>query len=110
MNKKARVSIINSNDNYEYIVDIEKVNNKINYQEDNTNVLYDIDNKLLIRDNKEMYMELDFVKEIGNIYMKELKKSIDINLKVNKIISDENHIEIQYKLENEIYKYSISME
>ena len=110
MKKKARVSIINSNDNYEYIVDIEKVNNKINYQEDNTNVLYDIDNKLLIRDNNEMYMELDFVKEIGNIYMKELKKSIDINLKVNKIISDENHIEIEYKLENEIYKYSISME
>ena len=60
MNKKSKISLITNKEKLTYEVNIEIKNDKINYQENNdelTSVLYDKTSRILIRDNKEIYME-----------------------------------------------------
>lgn len=75
--------------------------NQLTFQEDETDVLIDLNNLILTRDNKEMRLILDFKKSIGNMYMKELEKSVELPLKIDNV-----------KLENNIFsvKYTLSFE
>lgn len=114
MKTKSTISIISNTDKITYKVDLEIKNNKINYKENKDNtiteVLYDRKNKILIRDNKEMYMEYDFNMNNASIYIKDLKKEINLDIKVKKIKDTNNKIDIEYILNDELYKYVIDME
>lgn len=111
MQKQARISLKTNDDNIEYNKAIEFKNNKINYLEDaTTNVLFDIDKKLLIRDTKDIYLEYDFLNKKGLIYIKELKSESSVDIEVEKIIIEDSLIEIIYNVDNNNYHYMIEME
>ena len=110
MFKKAKISLKTKEDNINYKKEIEIKNNKINYLEDDTNVLFDIDKRLLIRDNEDIYMEYDFLNKNGFFYIKELKCEAQVIIDVEKIIIEDNLIEIVYNIDNNNYFYKIEME
>ena len=89
MNKKSKISLITNKEKLTYEVNIEIKNDKINYQENNdelTSVLYDKTSRILIRDNKEIYMEYDFNMNKASIYIKDLKKEINLELRKKNIV------------------------
>ena len=113
MNKKSKISIITNKEKLTYEVNIEIKNDKINYKENNaelTNVLYDKTSRILIRDNKEIYMEYDFNMNKASIYIKDLKKEINLELRTKNIVESDKLIDIEYLLDNEVYRYIIDME
>lgn len=111
MKKKATVKIKTKEETIEEKVELEVKNNKINYKEENkTIVLLDLESKTLMRENKKLYMEYDFFKEKGNIYIKSLRKNIELQFKLKKMNINRNKIEVQYEIENNLYTYKIEME
>ena len=113
MNKKSKISLITNKEKLTYEVNIEIKNDKINYKENNaelTNVLYDKTSRILIRDNKEIYMEYDFNMNKASIYIKDLKKEINLSLRTKNIVESDKLIDIEYLLDNEVYRYIIDME
>lgn len=109
--KKAKINLISKIVKQENIVSIEIKNNKISYQEeDKTLVLYHQQEKRLIRENDQLYMEFDFKNDKAIVYIKSLKKETNLKIKTNKIIQDKNLIDIDYYLEDEHYQYKIQME
>ena len=113
MNKKSKISLITNKEKLTYEVNIEIKNDKINYQENNdelTNVLYDKTSRILIRDNKEIYMEYDFNMNKASIYIKDLRKEINLSLRTKNIVESDKLIDIEYLLDNEVYRYIIDME
>ena len=113
MEKKAKITLKNEEEVIKYELLIEFKNNKISYIENdsnNTNVLLDLNNKLLIRDNKELYLEYDFLNNKGVVYLKELRNNMNINLNTIKYEITDNKIEIMYKIDENSYEYFIEME
>lgn len=111
MKKNAIVKIETKNSNLKERVEVEIKNNKINYVEKNkTVVLLDLENKILIRENPEFYMELVLKEGKGNIYIKSLQKNITILFKLKKMDISKNKIVIQYEMEKELYSYKLEME
>lgn len=113
MNKKSKISLITNKEKLTYEVNIEIKNDKINYQENGdmlTSVLYDKTSRILIRDNKEIYMEYDFNINKASIYIKDLKKEINLELRTKNIVESDKLIDIEYLLDNEVYRYIIDME
>ena len=113
MNKKSKISLITNKEKLTYEVNIEIKNDKINYQENGdmlTSVLYDKTSRILIRDNKEIYMEYDFNMNKASIYIKDLKKEINLELRTKNIVESDKLIDIEYLLDNEVYRYIIDME
>ena len=116
MKKSAKVSL-KSNDfsyNYDILLDIE--NRKINYfepTEKKTNVFFDIDNNILVREDKEIFMEYLFVERgvsTGNLYIKDLGKNVDVSIVTENILKDDKRIEIDYSIDNDFFEYIIDME
>ena len=113
MEKKAKITLKNEEEVIKYELLIEFKNNKISYIENdsnNTNVLLDLNNRLLIRDNKELYLEYDFLNNKGVVYLKELRNNISINLNTIKYEITDTKIEIMYKIDENSYEYFIEME
>ena len=110
MRKKADILLVSDNDNINISTDIEIINNKINYIYNDTEVFYNILENILIRDDKEKYLEYDFNKNKGIIYIKDIKKELIVDIEVINLINKDNYIEIEYKLENQNFKYIINME
>lgn len=111
MKRQATITVKNEKETIIDKVLMEEKNKKLNYlEQDTTNVFFDQEKKLLIRENKEIYMELSFQEEKGILYQKELGKTLNLKLKTIKIIILNNKIEIQYEIENERYFYKIEME
>lgn len=111
MQKKAKISLKTKEDNIKYDKIIEFKNNKINYlEDDNTNVLFDIDKKLLIRDNETIYMEYDFLNKKGFFHIKEVMLETEVNIEIEKLIIEDNLIEIIYNIDDNNYRYMIEME
>ena len=110
MRKKANILLISDNDNINIFTDIEIINNKINYIYNDTEVFYNVLENILIRDDKEKYLEYDFNKNKGIIYIKDIKKELIVDIEVTNLINKDNYIEIEYKLEKQNFKYIINME
>lgn len=111
MKKNAKVSLETEKEHFIEKVIIEEKNNKINYKEQiNTNVLFDKNNLILIRENNEIYMELSFKEKNAFIFIKDLRKNIEMKLKSVKTNITEKEITISYVLEDENYLYKIEME
>lgn len=85
--------------------------NIIKYKEkDNTKVLYNLDKNTLIRENDTLRMEYFFdnlENTIGTIYLKELKRTINIDIETTKLEKINNNINIEYKIDNDIFRYRI---
>ena len=111
MKKKATITLEKEQEKFVEKITIEEQNNKINYQEkSNTNVLFDKNNLILIRENNEIYMELSFKEKNALIFIKDLRKNIELKLKSVKTNITEKEITISYVLEDENYLYKIEME
>lgn len=111
MKKNAIVKIKNKEETIKEKVEIESKNNKISYLENKkTKVLFDLEKEILMRENKEIYMELFFKEEKAIIYIKNLRKNIEIVLKTKKIDISNNKIVIQYEMEKNLYLYELEME
>lgn len=62
---------------------------------------YDCKNKVLIKENEESILILEFKKNkytVSNYYIKKLDIYIDIKILTNKLITDNNKIHIEYEL------------
>ena len=110
MKVKIQVTIKNKeqqiNEEYSAIyIENEKI---IKYLEkDNTKVEFHYEKQTLRRENDELKMLYDFKNKKGNIYIKNLKSSLDIEIKNIKIKEKENEIRIQYEIEQDLFSYSI---
>lgn len=111
MKKKATITLEKEQEKFVEKITIEEQNNKINYQEkSNTNVLFDKNNLILIRENNEIYMELSLKEKTALVFVKDLRKNIELKLKSVKTNIREKEITISYVLEDENYLYKIEME
>lgn len=113
MKKKAKISLKTRERTIEDDIIIELINNKISYIEKDSNctkVLVDLNNKILIRENKELYLEYNFSNNNGVVYLKDLGSSININLKTIDYKCLNKKIEIMYKIDENSYEYRIEME
>ena len=57
-------------------------------------------------------MEYKFVEKnttIGKIFLKDFSKNIELKINTKRIKQNTNNLEIEYELENEIYKYKIEV-
>lgn len=84
---------------------------KLKYQEnDQTKVNFNYTNNELLRENKEIKMKYLFSEKketTGTIYLKDIKKNIDIPIKTSKIKRKNNSIHIEYTINNNKYYYEI---
>ena len=103
------VTITNSNTNDNYQVTAIISDDKIKYNEpDNTKVVFDYQKKELIRENDTMKMTYSFNnKSKSNILIKEYDRYIDIDIKTNKVIHEDNNLEIEYEFDNDKFLYRI---
>lgn len=115
--KKLRIAVTsnNSKEDYNVIGIYDKDNEKIEYYENRnlvTSVILDLKNKILIRDNKDYYLEYHLLENQiteNKIDIKELNQSMILKIKTEKFTLLENKVEIFYTLldSDEIIKYII---
>lgn len=113
MKKRAKISLKSREVLKKFETEVEIKNDKIYYldnDERKTNVLFDYKDSILIRENKEFYMEYNFSNNKGIIFMKDLRKTININLNTINISKKDSIIEIIYEIDAELYEYQIVME
>ncbi len=110
-NKKLRITIINNNSNNSYDVLGEYDNDIYKYIEPNTNtkVLFDVEKEILKRSNDELDMTYDYNNEIGNIYIKELERNVDVSIKILKKEITNNKVSIDYKIGEDTFNYIIEV-
>lgn len=117
---KLKITMITQNQKIEYITigNYDSDKKELSYQEKQeivTDVKLNLEKHKLIRDNKDFTMEYQFEvnnKTINTIYLKELGKTIDIQIKTEKYYYDNNKIEIEYILidSNEKIYYEVEYE
>ena len=83
----------------------------ISYKENNDTYVYlDINRNELIRENDEMVLKFLFEENketIGIVFIKELKKELEIILKTDTIKKEDNKYYVTYEIENNIFTYEI---
>lgn len=84
---------------------------KIKYmEEDNTTVVYNYTKHRLIRENNELKIEYVFSIENntkGLLYIKELNKTMEINIKTKKIEEENINSYIEFEIDKDLFKYRI---
>ncbi len=110
-NKKLRITIINNDSNSSYDVLGTYNNNIYEYREPDTDtkVLFDAKKLTLSRSNEEIDMTYDFNNGIGNIFIKELNKELEITIKVLEKEIKEEKISLKYLIEEDIFNYKIEV-
>lgn len=83
----------------------------IKYKEDSTTtVRFNYHNMNLYRENNELRMSYQFNKEKktkGKIFIKELNKELEVDIKTKKIKRKDNDIEIKFSTEDNEFLYRI---
>lgn len=80
--------------------------------EDNSTVIYNYKKRKLTRDNEKIKIEYIFNLEnetTGLILIKELNKTISLSIITKEIVENNNNIEIEFKLDNDLFKYRIEV-
>ena len=107
------VSVKNDDSNIEYKTTAILSDNVIKYKsEDNTIEVFDYDNYKLTRENNELRMDyiFDLNKETkGTVFVKDLNKELEVNIKTKKIERNNNDIEIDFYVEESNIKYHIEV-
>lgn len=105
-NSKLKVRI----DNTENIVDYSIDSEVINYKEiDNTNVYYDLNNNILIRDNDDIHMIYDFNNKKGNILIKGMDRELELLIENIDIERNKNNVKVSYSIENNDFLYELEV-
>ena len=110
-----KVTLISEDDikeeNYHAI--FQKEEDVITYQEqDQTITKINKKGSKLRRENKELIMEFSFdegKETLGKLHIKNLNKNLNLKVKTNKILKEENKLEIEYELENQKYTYKLEV-
>lgn len=107
------ISVKNNDSNIEYKTTAILTEDIIKYKsEDNTTEMFDYTNNKLIRENSELRMNyiFDLNKETkGTVFVKDLNRELEINIKTNKIERNKNDIEIEFVVEDNTIKYHIEV-
>lgn len=74
---------------------------------DSFKIDYDISNKLLIKEDSLSKIVLDFDRKKMSVYMKEVGGSFYNNIVVKRYLSDINRINIEYLIDEKLYKLLI---
>ena len=111
-NIKVNIESTETNTSYNAVAIIEE--DMIKYIEiDNTNVILDIKNNILNRENEKIKMKLEFNIEeitINEIYLKDLNSTISIMVKTKEIIKRDKFYKVEYEIiDNDNFKYSIEV-
>lgn len=112
---KTKVKITTKSNNITDTYEIKALlkDNKLMYYEPNkTKVIFDYENNILTRNNKEISMEYKFDlenKTIGYIEVKELGKSLNLNIKTKKFLSDNKNIDLVFFVEEEEICYKLEV-
>ena len=110
---KVNITITNQENTSSYISNAIKIDNIIKYQEeDNTIVVFDINNNKLSRENKDLKMEYYFDRykaTKGLLEIKDLNRNIELDIITNNIIKDDNNIEINFQIDNNNFKYKLEV-
>lgn len=103
-----KVTVINDEEKQSFITNAIIQDEVLKYKErDNTTVIYDYKNNSLFRENNELRMEYSFNNGEGNIFIKELNKKLNLDIKTNKLERKNNNIEIGYIMEDSSFLYKI---
>lgn len=104
--RKLKITIIANNSKEEYnvlgIYDIE--NRRLEYQETKnliTHVILDLKNKILVRENKDYYLEYQLLESKiteNKIDIKEFNQSMTIKIITEKFMIENNKVEIIYNI------------
>ena len=107
------IRVENTNSNLEYKTTAILTEDVIKYKsEDNTTEMFDYKNNKLIRENSELRMNyiFDLNKETkGTVFVKDLNRELEVNIKTNKIERNKNDIEIEFVVEDNTIKYHIEV-
>ena len=107
------ISVESNDSNQEYKTTAILTEEIIKYKsEDNTTEMFDYTNNKLTRENSELRMDyvFDLNKETkGTIFVKDLNRNLDVNIKTNKIERNKNDIEIEFVVEDNTIKYHIEV-
>ena len=112
---KTKVKITTKSNNITDTYEIKALlkDNKLMYYEPNkTKVIFDYENHILTRNNKEISMEYKFDlenKTIGYIEVKELGKSLNLNIKTKQFLSDNKNIDLVFFVEEEEICYKLEV-
>ena len=112
---KTKVKITTKSNNITDTYEIKALlkDNKLMYYEPNkTKVIFDYENNILTRNNKEISMEYKFDlenKTIGYIEVEELGKSLNLNIKTKKFLSDNKNIDLVFFVEEEEICYKLEV-
>lgn len=112
INIKVSISNENSHIVFETIAHYQENSRVLTYKEkDDTLVKYYYDKGILTRENKNILMKYNFINEkltIGEILIKDLNKSLNLNIYTTRIIQKDRNIEIHYEIEEKfIYKIEV---
>ena len=105
----------NTDIKYETEATYNEKNNYLYYfetDEDKTFAIYDFAKNILKRDNLKMYQEFQFLKNnitINQINLKDLNRSLEIEIFTSNVISDKPNITVNYLLNAEKYLYKIEV-
>lgn len=107
------IRVKNTDSNLEYKTTAILTENVIKYKsKDNTTELFDYNNNKLTRENSELRMDyvFDLNKETkGTVFVKDLNKELEVNIKTNKIERNNNDISIEFIVEENTIKYQIEV-
>lgn len=112
---KTKVKITTKSNNITDTYEIKALlkDNKLMYYEPNkTKVIFDYENNILTRNNKDISMEYKFDlenKTIGYIEVKELGKSLNLNIKTKQFLSDNKNIDLVFFVEEEEICYKLEV-
>lgn len=112
---KLKISIITKEKIQEEIINATYDNTKkyIYYLEPDskkTAVIYNFQNDILERDNKEIYLKLNFkenTKTMGTLELKDFQKEATLEIYTTKVIKEKTKLEVTYILNDEEYTYKI---
>jgi hypothetical protein len=110
---RALVSIDSPEGNQAYEVDAILQDSNLKYKENKeTKVMFSYLNNNLVRENDELRMEYLFLENKttkGNIFIKELNKKINVDIKTKSIKRKSNDIEIVFNVENNKFIYRVEV-
>ena len=110
---KVKITTKSNNITDTYEIKVLLKDNKLMYYEPNkTKVIFDYENNILTRNNKEISMEYKFDlenKTIGYIEVKELGKSLNLNIKTKQFLSDNKNIDLVFFVEEEEICYKLEV-
>ena len=75
-----------------------------------TNIIYDINNDLLIRDNNDITIKIDFNNKIVEYFLKNEKYTLKQDIKIFKLHKNETSIIINYQIEENDFNLELLYE